>query len=116
MLLVDVLILGGGAIGGVIAARLTQKVRRVAVVDADVDHVRLVRDPGLLLDRLGEHRRVKMEAYADSAELEDERFDFVLLTLKAPHLEGAIRPLLGVGTTFVTVSYTHLTLPTIYSV
>jgi 2-dehydropantoate 2-reductase len=99
-----VLIVGAGAIGGVTAARMAGEVRRVAVLDADEEHVRLMRDPGLLLDELGEERRVRLDAHADPAALEGP-FDFVLVTLKAPHLEGALGPLVerGLGETFVSL-------------
>jgi 2-dehydropantoate 2-reductase len=87
-----VLIIGAGAIGGVTAAKMTGGVQRVAVLDANEEHVERMREPGLLLDELGEERHVQVEAHADPAEL-DEGFDFALLTLKAPHLEAALKPL-----------------------
>jgi ketopantoate reductase len=49
----DVLVVGGGAIGGVTAALMNGKVRRVMVLDANADHVARLRDPGLRLDRHG---------------------------------------------------------------
>jgi 2-dehydropantoate 2-reductase len=100
----SVLVVGAGAIGGVTAARMTGAVRRVAVLDADEEHVERMRDPGLLLDELGEERHVQVEAHTYPAEL-DEEFDFALLTLKAPHLEAALKPLLdrGLAKTFVSL-------------
>jgi 2-dehydropantoate 2-reductase len=87
-----VLVVGAGAIGGVTAAKMSGAVRSVAVLDANREHVERMREPGLLLDDLGEERRVRMHAYADPADLE-ERFDFALITLKATHLEAALPPL-----------------------
>jgi 2-dehydropantoate 2-reductase len=83
---------------------MTGAVRRVAVLDANEEHVERMRDPGLLLDELGEERYVRVEAHADPADL-DEEFDFALLTLKAPHLEAALKPLRdhGLAKTFVTL-------------
>jgi 2-dehydropantoate 2-reductase len=100
----SVLVVGAGAIGGVTAARMTGAVRRVAVLDANEEHVERMRNPGLLLDELGEERHVQVEAHADPAEL-DEEFDFALLTLKAPHLEAALKPLRdrGLAKTFVSL-------------
>ena len=100
----SVLIVGAGAIGGVTAARMAGGVRRVAVLDADEEHVRLMREPGLLLDELGEERRVQLEAYPDPAAFE-EPFDFALVTLKAPYLEAALGPLVerGLSGTFVSL-------------
>jgi 2-dehydropantoate 2-reductase len=42
----SVLVVGGGAIGGVTAAHLTGAVRRVAVLDADADHVERLQGGG----------------------------------------------------------------------
>jgi 2-dehydropantoate 2-reductase len=87
----SVLVVGGGAIGGVTAAKLTGAVRRVAVLDANREHVERMRE-GLLLDDLGRERRVAIEAHADPGELGD-RFDFALVTLKAAFHEAALTPL-----------------------
>jgi 2-dehydropantoate 2-reductase len=63
-----------------------------------------MRGGGLLIDDLGEERRVRLEAHADLAQL-DGPFDFALITLKAPHLESALGPLrdLGLVDTFVSL-------------
>ena len=92
MIDVSVLVVGAGAIGGVSAAKMTGAVRTVAVLDANRQHVDRMRDPGLLLDDLGEERRIRIEAYADPENL-DERYDFALITVKATHLEAALGPL-----------------------
>lgn len=91
-----VLVVGAGAIGGVTAAKMAGEARRVAVLDANREHVARMRDPGLVIDVLGEERRVELEAHADSDGL-DGPFDFALVTLKAPHLEEALRPLVERG-------------------
>src|SRR3712207_5553596 len=70
-------------------------VRRVAVLDADEEHVARMR-AGLKVDVLGEGRRVALEAHADPDGL-DGPFDFALVTLKAPHLEAALAPLVERG-------------------
>jgi len=93
MIEASVLVVGAGAIGGVTAAKMTNEVRRVAVLDANEEHVERMKGEGLLVDDLGEERRVRLDAYADPAEL-DGPFDFALITLKAPHLESALGPLL----------------------
>ena len=54
----SVLVVGGGAIGGVTAAKLTGAVRRVVVLDASEEHVARLND-GLKLDELGEERTVR---------------------------------------------------------
>jgi len=99
----SVLVVGAGAIGGVTAAKMTGGVRRVAVLDANQEHVERMR-AGLDLDVLGEERRVDLEAHAGPAELEGP-FDFALVTLKAPHLEAALEPLAegGLAATYVSL-------------
>jgi 2-dehydropantoate 2-reductase len=85
----SVLVIGGGAIGGVTAGLMTGHVRRVAVLDANREHVSLLRDPGLRLDELGSERIVALEAHQSVAEI-DGPFDFGLVTLKAQNLEAAL--------------------------
>ncbi len=100
----SVLVVGAGAIGGVTAAKMVGGVRRVAVLDANTEHVARMRSPGLDVEVLGEGRRVALEAHADSADLEGP-FDFALVTLKAPHLEAALEPLRegGLAETYVSL-------------
>jgi 2-dehydropantoate 2-reductase len=66
----SVLVVGAGAIGGVAAAKMRGGVRRVSVLDANKEHVGMMRDPGLLLDELGEERHVRLDAHADPSTLE----------------------------------------------
>ena len=87
MIEASMLVVGAGAIGGVTAAKMTEGVRRVAVLDANKEHVERMRGDGLLVDYLGEERGVGL----------DGPFDFALVTLKAPHLESALAPLLERG-------------------
>jgi 2-dehydropantoate 2-reductase len=87
-----VLIVGTGAIGGTLAARMTGAVRRVVALDANREHVERLRDPGLTLDRSGESHQVKLEAYTSVDEVDGE-FDFALVAVKAPAIEAALQPL-----------------------
>lgn len=87
-----VLVVGGGAMGSVIAARMAGAVERVTVLETDPEHARRMRDPGLALDDQGEPRVVALDARDDARSLED-RFDFALVTLKAPRLAVALAPL-----------------------
>lgn len=86
------LIVGAGAIGGTLAARMTGAVRRVVALDANREHVERLRSPGLTLERSGESRQVKLEAYTSVDEVKGE-FDFALVAVKAPAIEAALRPL-----------------------
>ena len=98
----SVLVVGAGAIGGVTAAKMEGGVRNISVLDTIEEHVERMRDPGLLLDELGEERYLPIDAHADPSGLEGP-FDFALVTLKAPHLEAALGPLVerGLAQTFV---------------
>ena len=100
----SVLVVGAGAIGGVTAANMEGRVRFVSVLDANREHVERMRDPGLLLDELGEERYVRLDAHTDPLDFEDP-FDFALVTLKAPHLEAALGPLVehGMARAFVSL-------------
>ena len=100
----SLLVVGGGAIGGVTAAMLTGEVRRVAVLDASREHVELMRGDGLRFDDVGTERRVVIEAYDDPAKL-GERFDFALVTLKAAGHDAALPALreLDVAESFVSL-------------
>ena len=98
----DVLVVGAGAIGGVTAALMQGKVRRVMVLDANEEHVAALREPGLRLDRLGEESTVRLDAYARPEELPTTA-DFALVTLKAAYLEPALPPLRERAETFVSL-------------
>lgn len=87
-----VLIVGAGAIGGVTAAHLTRAGLDVVVLDADAEHVRRMRSPGLRFDEPGGTSSVTIEAVQRAADLRG-RFDFGLVTLKAPYLRSALTPL-----------------------
>jgi 2-dehydropantoate 2-reductase len=92
----SILVLGGGAIGGVTAARLTGAVRRVAVLDADPAHVARMRDPGLEIDDVGTPLRVALDAVDDRTALPGP-FDVALIAVKAPWHRAALEPLLADG-------------------
>lgn len=87
-----ILVVGAGAIGGVTAAHLARAGHRAVVLDANAEHVRIMREPGLLFDELGNQSRVVIDAVAGPEELEG-RFDYALVTLKSLHLEAALAPL-----------------------
>jgi 2-dehydropantoate 2-reductase len=88
----SVLVVGGGAIGGVTAALLAPELTRLAVLDASAEHVAKMRDPGLRATIDGADRIVALNAYTAASEL-DGPFEFALFTLKATSLEAAARRL-----------------------
>ena len=66
----SVLVVGGGAIGGVASALLAPHASRLAVLDAHAEHVALMRSPGLRATIDGEDRVVPLDAYGSASELE----------------------------------------------
>jgi 2-dehydropantoate 2-reductase len=87
-----VLVVGAGAIGGVVAAKMRPAVRRVAVLDADAEHVARLRDPGLVFEERGVEHTVALDAVTTPEAL-DGRYDLALVGVKAPLHEAALRPL-----------------------
>ena len=87
-----VLVVGAGAIGGITAGLMSGAVRHVSVLDAHADHVERLRSPGLLLDRLGSERRVRLHAFTSVTELEGP-FEFGLIAVKATGLDAALAAL-----------------------
>jgi len=89
-----ILVIGGGAIGGVMAARLTRTGHDVTVLDAYPAHVELMCDPGLEVDLVGEKVIVPLNAVSDVSRLTGT-FDFGIVTLKAPYIRTALEPLVN---------------------
>jgi 2-dehydropantoate 2-reductase len=89
----SVLVVGAGAIGGVSAALLAGGgLARLAVLDASAEHVAKMRTPGLRATIDGADRLVTLDSYTAVGQL-DGHFELALLTLKAMHIEEAVRPL-----------------------
>jgi 2-dehydropantoate 2-reductase len=88
----SVLVVGGGAIGGITAAKLTGEVGRVVVLDTDDAHVARLREPGLTFMEAGAEHVVALDAVTTAGELSG-RFDFALVTVKAPFHRAALEPL-----------------------
>ena len=97
------LVVGGGAIGGITAARMTGLVRRVVILDTNEAHVARMRDPGLTWEEPGGERTVALDAVTRARDLEGE-FDFAMIAVKAPHHRAALEPLLAEGTVRAFVS------------
>lgn len=96
MIEANVLVVGGGAIGGITAAKLTGEVRRVVVLDTNEEHVRCLREPGLAYEEDGAEHIVALEAVGSAAELEGD-FDFALIAVKSPFHRAALEPLVAAG-------------------
>jgi 2-dehydropantoate 2-reductase len=90
----SVLVVGGGAIGGITAAKLAGALRRVVVLDCDERHVALLRDPGLTFEEAGATHVVALDAVSSPAEL-DGHFDLALIAVKSPFHRAALQALAG---------------------
>jgi 2-dehydropantoate 2-reductase len=88
----SVLVVGGGAIGGITAAKLTGQLRRVVVLDTDEAHVARLRDPGLTFVEAGREHVVALDAVTTAAE-RPGGFDFALVAVKSPFHRAALEPL-----------------------
>jgi 2-dehydropantoate 2-reductase len=91
-----ILVVGAGAIGGVIAAMMHGSVRRVAVLGSDRAATDRLRDPGLEVERGTTLTRVPLEAYRSAADIDGE-FDFCLLAVKAAALDQVLPRLVERG-------------------
>ena len=85
-----ILVVGGGAIGGITAAGLAAD---VVVLDANEAHAAKLNDPGLVIN---DAAPVKVEAVTSVDQLEGE-FDFALIAVKSPLHAVVIPPLVERG-------------------
>lgn len=90
------LVVGGGAIGGITAAKLAGSVRRLTVLDSDEAHVARMRDPGLEFEEAGSRHTVALEAVSHPSDLGPE-YDLALVAVKAPVHRAALEPLVQAG-------------------
>jgi 2-dehydropantoate 2-reductase len=88
-----ILVVGGGAIGGITAA---QAAADVTVLDANEAHVAALNGPGLVYEQEGEERTAVLHAVSSVDQLEGE-FDFALVAVKAPLHHVALEPLVARG-------------------
>jgi len=78
-----ILILGAGALGSLIGARLAQTGHRLALLTTDRQHVEAIRSGGLRIEELdGAIRSFPLDAYDDARSL-PERADLVVVTVKS---------------------------------
>ncbi|WP_217133437.1 ketopantoate reductase family protein [Leucobacter chinensis] len=80
-------IVGGGAIGGTLAAYLVEGGAEVVIIDADHDHVAALRERGITIQRPDGELVVRVTAYhLDEA---PERLEAVILAVKAQATDSA---------------------------
>jgi 2-dehydropantoate 2-reductase len=87
---VRVLVVGGGAIGGITAAKLDAD---VVVLDANAEHAAAMREPGLVIN---DAPPIPLEV-VESVDALDGAFDFALIAVKAPLHRVVLEPLVARG-------------------
>ncbi len=100
-----ILVVGGGAIGGITAGFLAKAGRTVGLVDKSRAIIDRVRSEGLQISGAGGDFRVSLPAYAGIEEVKDKA-DIVLLATKATSLPGvaeALKPVLHEGSRVVSL-------------
>jgi len=92
---VNVVVVGAGAIGGTVAARLALAGRPPTVLETDAARVARLRDPGLSLAGVRGEAVVPLEAYVPDQWPPGPAPDVVLLAVRSQATESALRPLLS---------------------
>ncbi|QYN32786.1 2-dehydropantoate 2-reductase [Pseudonocardia sp. DSM 110487] len=83
-------IVGAGAIGGTLGHHLARAGHGVTVVDADAEHVRAIREHGIVVRRGDERTAVPVAAALTPDEPGPERVERVLLAVKAQATDRAL--------------------------
>ncbi len=91
-----VLVVGGGAIGGITAAKLAAAGVDVTVLDANAEHAARMNDPGLIFEERGVEITQRIPAVATLDAL-DGAFDLALIAVKSPYHRAALEPLTARG-------------------
>ena len=97
-------IVGAGAMGSLFGGLLAENGADVRLLDVWAEHVRTVNEAGLLVEREGSTRSIKMKAACDPAEIGPVQL--VLIFVKSYHTDGAVtaaRDLMGPDSLVVTL-------------
>lgn len=88
--------MGAGAVGGAVATRLVRAGIEPLVIDANLDHVRRMREPGLEVGGLGQGARTKLAAFTpdDAAGELRSAPDVVMLAVRSQLTRTALEPLI----------------------
>lgn len=101
-----IVILGAGALGSLVGARLSGTQARVSLLSTDLPHMEAVRRSGLVVEELdGSLSRYEIPAFGDPREI-PRKVDLVLVTVKTHATEAAVRsivPLCSGSTLFLTL-------------
>lgn len=98
-------VVGGGAIGGALAASLALAGEEITLIDRSRAHIDAIRNSGLVLDGIQDRRVARLSRVLTPDELSD-RLDLVLLAVKSQDTQDAveaIRPWLHNGSVVVSL-------------
>src|SRR4029450_11424310 len=84
----DYVVVGAGAIGGTIGARLAREGHDVLLCDADAEHVAAINEHGLRIE--GPVERFSVHAPAVSPDRLPDSLNAVLLAVKTQHTAAAL--------------------------
>jgi 2-dehydropantoate 2-reductase len=85
-----ILILGAGALGSLLGARLSLTGSKLSLLSLSSEHVRAIRQGGLVVEELdGSAQRYTLSAYDDPRSIEGTP-DLVIITVKTYSVEGAV--------------------------
>ncbi len=93
----NVLSIGAGAVGGAVATRLRNAGIDLTVVDTSIEHVRMIRDPGLEVGGIDEGRVTSLDAVIPPS-LSSQRVaeaDVVLLAVRSGSTARALKKIAG---------------------
>ena len=97
----NILVVGGGAIGGMTAAHLVESGYTVTLYDTDEAHVKHINENGLLIEQFKGEKRIKIPSTTSLSGM----FDVVFLSVKSNHTKEAINTILPhLGNTSLVVS------------
>ncbi len=93
-----IVILGAGALGSLVGSRLTRSRARVTFLSTNRDHIRAVREKGLVVEELdGSLSRYELPAYSDPSEI-PEKANLVLVSVKTYATQAAVQSILCICT------------------
>ena len=100
-----ILIVGAGALGGLVGASLTRARADVTMLEANVARARMLNDSGLLIAQAGQEE-ICVPVHVVTSVEGLEPFDLVFIAVKTYQTEGAVRSVLtavGPGTRFLSM-------------
>lgn len=100
-----VLIVGLGAIGGILACHLSASGHRVSGVDVLSERCDAIREAGINIEKLTTLHANLHEVNCCLSDLKDQDFDYVIIAVKTPYMEAAANEVKKLDGDFKVVSF-----------